>query len=334
MVNYIGLDGHSSTSTFCVVDESGVEIDSATVRTNGRLLVNYLRSIKGKRILTFEECELSNWFYEILVKEVDEIVVCNPVHNRDYKAKKTDKLDARKLANLLRGNFLTPVFHNGSQREQFRDLMSAYTDLVEEAVRIKQRYKSLFRKNGYRITGERLYSDDSFLKDLERKDHNFIGENLYQALQQLEESRKKYIKEIMKFSKSFKEIRRLKTIPGIGVIRAAEISAQVIDPKRFPSKYQYYGYCGLVRHERESGEHKYGSKRIWGNRVLKCVYKMAAQNAIKGNNGLSRYYESLREKGITDKNARNAVSRKIAAISLALWKKDINYDDKKVITVI
>lgn len=334
MINYIGLDCHSSTSTFCVVDANGVEIDNTTLRTNGRLLVSYLRSIKGKKVLTFEECELSNWFYEILVKEVDEILVCNPVYNRDYKAKKTDKIDARKLANLLRGNFLTPVFHNGSQREQFRDLMSAYTDLVGEAVRIKQRYKSLFRKNGNRITGGRLYTDDSFLKDLERQDHNFIGENLYQVLQQLEESRERYTKEIMKFSKSFKEIKRLKTIPGIGVIRAAQISAQVIDPRRFPSKYQYYSYCGLVRYERESGEHKYGSKKIWGNRVLKCVYKMAAQNVIKGNNGLSKYYESLREKGITEKNARNAVSRKIAAISLALWKKDKNYDDKKVTAVI
>lgn len=334
MNNYIGLDGHSSTSTFCVVDKRGVEIDNTTLRTNGRLLVGYLRSIKGKKMLTFEECELSNWFYEILVKEVDEILVCNPVHNRDYKTKKTDKLDARKLANLLRGNFLTPVFHDGSQREQFRDLMSAYTDLVEESVRIKQRYKSLFRKNGNRITGERLYSDESFLKDLEREDHNFIGENLYQTLQQLEDSRQRYTKEIKRLSRNFKEIKRLKTIPGIGVIRAAQISAQVIDPKRFPSKYQYYSYCGLVRHGRESGEHKYGSKKIWGNRVLKCVYKMAAQNAIKGTNGLSKYYEGLRAKGITDKNARNAVSRKIAAISLSLWKKESNYDDKKVVTVI
>jgi len=334
MNNYIGLDSHSSTSTFCVVDERGVEVDSTTVRTNGRLLVNYLRSIKGKKYLTFEECELSNWLYEILVKEVDKILVCNPVYNREYKGKKTDKIDARKLAKLLRGNFLTPVFHDGSQREQFRDLMSAYTDLVEEAVRLKLRYKSLFRKSGNNVTGEQLYSNESFLDGLERKDHNFIGRNLYHGLQELEESRKRYVKEIIRLSKRFKEIKRLKTIPGIGVIRAAQISAQVIDPKRFSSKYRYYSYCGLVRHKQESGGHKYGSTKIWGNRVLKCVYKMAAQNAIKGDNGLRRYYESLRKKGLTDKNARNAVSRKISSISLGLWKKDKNYDDKKVITVI
>ena len=85
MNKYIGLDAHSSSCTFCVVDEKGVEIDSTTIRTNGRLLINYLRSIKGKKKLTFEECELSSWLYEILGKEVDGLLVCNPVYNREYK---------------------------------------------------------------------------------------------------------------------------------------------------------------------------------------------------------------------------------------------------------
>jgi len=330
MNKYIGLDAHSSSCTFCVVDEKGVEIDSTTIRTNGRLLINYLRSIKGKKELTFEECELSSWLYEILGKEVDGLLVCNPVYNREYKTSKTDRLDARKLAKLLRGNFLTPVFHNGSDREKFRDLMSAYTDLVEDAVRIKLRYKSLFRKSGNKINGERLYNDESFLKDFKRKDYNFIGKNLYHLLQDMEESRKTYTKEIIKLSKKFKEIRRLKSIPGIGVIRAAQISAQVIDPKRFQNKYQYYSYCGLVRHKQISGDREYGSRKIWGNRVLKCVYKMAAHQAIRGNNGLSKYYESLRKKGINDKSACNGVSRKIAAISLSLWKNNCKYDDNKI----
>jgi len=316
------------------MNERGVELDNTTIRTNGRLLVNYLKSIKGNTILTFEECELSSWLYEILSKEVTELVVCNPVYNKDCKAKKTDKLDARKLAKLLRGNFLTPVFHDGSDREKFRDLMSAYTDLVEEAVRIKLRYKSLFRKSGNRIDGEKLYTNENFLKDLKRKDYNFIGTSLYHLLQEMENNRRQYKKEIIKVSKKFKEIRKFKTIHGIGDIRAAQISAQVIDPRRFPNKYQYYSYCGLVRHRQISGNREYGSKKIWGNRALKCVYKMAAHDAIKGNNGLSSYYKSLRKKGINDKNARNAVARKIAAISLSLWKNNCNYDDSKVITAV
>ena len=105
MYKYIGLDAHSSTCRFYMTDERGIEIDDRQMVTNGRLLVDYLRSIKGPKKLTFEESEMSHWFYGILKGEVDELIVCNPVHNQQYKKAKTDKLDAMNLCKLLRGLF-------------------------------------------------------------------------------------------------------------------------------------------------------------------------------------------------------------------------------------
>jgi len=329
MVKYIGLDAHSSTCTFCVTNEEGFEIDNTTIRTNGRLLINYLRMINGYKRLTFEECELSSWLYEILGKEVDELIVCNPVYNREYKRRKTDKLDARKLAKLLRGGFLSSVFHNGRDREKFRGLMSAYTDLVVDSVRLKNRYKSIFRKEGNRIRGEKIYRDNKVLKEIKGKVYKFIGKELYARINEIERRRKEYEREIKICSRPFKEIKMLKTIPGIGPIRAAQISAQVIYPKRFANKYKYYSYCGLVRHKRISGDKEYGGNKIWGNRVLKNVYKMAAVDALRGCNSLKKHYEYLRRKGVSDKNARNAISRKIAAISLSIWKNNCKYEDKR-----
>lgn len=331
MVKHIGLDAHSSTCTFNVTDEVGRELDNTTIETNGRLLVNYIRGIEGVKKLTFEECELSNWLYEILRPEVEELIVCNPVANKDYKKIKTDKMDARKLSKLLRGGFLTSVYHDGSEREQFRSLLSGYQDLVEEGTRLKNRYKSLFRKDGKKIEGKALYNDESFLEGLERSDFRFVGTQVYHLLEKLEESRAKYLKEILNRSRRFKEIKYLKTIPGIGPIQAAKIVAQVIDPKRFINKYKYFSYCGLVRHKRISDGRKYGSEKIWGNRILKCVYKMAAHSALKGDSGLSEYYDSLRLKGISHDNAYNAVCRKIAAISLSVWRKSEKYNDKLVV---
>ncbi|OFZ07200.1 MAG: hypothetical protein A3D92_12170 [Bacteroidetes bacterium RIFCSPHIGHO2_02_FULL_44_7] len=84
------------------------------------------------------------------------------------------------------------------------------------------------------------------------------------------------------------------------------------------NKYKYFSYCGLVRHKRISDGKGYGSAKIWGNRILKCVYKMAGHSALTGKSGLRRYYDSLRSKGINHDNAYNAVSRKIAAISLSV----------------
>jgi transposase len=260
------------------------------------------------------------------------LVVCNPVANGEYKKKKTDKLDARKLAKLLRGNFLTPVYHDGSAKEQLRVIMSAYEDLVGDAVRLKNRYKSLFRKEGKgnRIKGGALYKDESLLEGLERKDRRFIGERLYKTLEFMESERAKYVEEILRVSKKFEEIKNLKSLPGIGDLQAAKILAQIIEPMRFRNKYKYYSYCGLVRHMRSSGGKDYGSVKIWGNKSLKCVYKMAAHSILRGESELRRYYDSLRTKGVDHKAAKNAVSRKVAAISLHILKNGVRYSEKKL----
>jgi len=310
------------------MDSNGVELDNVNIATNGKQLINYIRSVEGKKKLTFEECELSQWLYELLKEEVEELIVCNPVANRGYKGAKTDRIDARRLAKLLRGNFLTSVYHDGSEREKFRSLVSGYQDLVEEAVRLKNRYKSLYRKEGQKKRGSALYNDESLLDGLERSDFKFVGQKIFKLLQEMESMREEYVKEIIKAGKGFKEIRRLKTLPGIGDIQAAKIVSQVIEPSRFLNKYKYYSYCGLVRHEQRSADKQYGSKKANGNKVLKCVYKMAAFSAIRGDNGLRKHYEHLLSSGVGEKSAYNAVCRKIAAISLSLWKHDRNYDDK------
>jgi transposase len=327
---YIGMDAHSSNCVFSVVDGNGEERDRAVVATNGRLIIDYLRSIEGRKKLTFEECELSRWLYGILQNEVDELVVCNPVANGECRGAKTDKLDARRLANLLRGNYVKGVYHDGSAREQFRNLVSGYCDVVESGVRLKNQYKSLFRKEGNRQKGTALYNDDNFLKGLKRSDFKFVGVQIFDQLQTLEVIRQKYVSEIGRVSGKFREMKYLKTIPGIGEIQAAKIISQVIEPGRFPTKYRFFSYCGLVRHQCESGGRFYGSKRIYGNRILKCVYKMAGHSALKGESGLRRYYDRLVAKGVSEAGAGNAVCRKIAAISLSVWRNERRYDDELV----
>ena len=330
MKKYIGLDAHSSTCSFCVMDESGKVHDDVKIVTNGRLLREYVRNVSGKKKLTFEECELSSWLYEMFKNEDCELVVCNPVENKIYKKAKTDKLDARQLADLLRGNFLKAVYHDGSDREKFRDLMSGYQQLVDDAVKIKNRYKSLFRKDGKRMLGKAIYNDEDLLKGLRRKDFQFVGKHMYHLLEEMEKSRQEYVGEIKKYTRRFKETRVLKSLTGIADIQAAKIIAQVINPNRFKNKHKYFSYCGLVRHKQISGDRSYGDKKIWGNRTLKCVYKMAANSALKGDTAFRKYYDHLRRKGVGHKHARNAVSRKIAAISLTLWKNNVKFKPEMV----
>jgi len=316
---YIGLDAHSSICTLCVVDPRGQEIDNRTIVTNGRLLVDYIKSLGGKIIIAFEECDLSCWLFDILHRHAHEVIVCNPTQNAQYKRAKTDKLDARNLANLLRGGYLKSVFHDGSKREKLRILMSSYQDNVQEIVRLKNRLKTTKRR-------AKLFSKQDIPSHA-----SFIEERLQAQLSQSLITHEKYQALITKYITCFKEAKFLMSIPGIAYIQSAKIIAQVIDPARFENKYKFFAYSGLVKHPRISAERKYGSTRIWGNRTLKCVFKMAAHSAIKGDNALRKLYEHLRDRGLSDYSARNAVARKIAVLTLTLWKNSKFFDEKIVI---
>lgn len=331
MTKYIGLDIHSSTCSFCVVNNEGEILDQREIVSNGRLLIDYIQSVEGHKKLALEECELSAWAHELFVNRVDELIVCDPVKNSVYKKAKTDKLDAKNLAALLRGGFLKPVYHDGSGRQQFRALMSGYQDIVDTGVRMKNRYASLFRKAGMRQRGSAFYDDESLVNELPRPDQRFVAKSFYGMISSLEAQREGYVDEIKKMSRGFREIKLLKTIPGIGDIQAAKIVSQVVAPERFENKHKFFSYCGLVRQMQRSGGRDYPSARIHGNRILKCVYKMAAHRAITGSSALKEYYESIRLKGASAKAARNAVARKIATISLGVWKNGSKYNDALIL---
>ena len=318
-IKYIGIDAHSSTCTLCVVDVQGTEMDNRMIATNGRLLIDYVKSLGNNVVVAFEECDLSCWLFDILNKHVSQVVVCHPAANAEYKRAKTDKLDAKRLAQLLRGGFLHPVFHDGSEREKFRLLVSSYNDAVNDSVRIKNRLKAINRRT-------RLSKDKIFLSHAV-----FIKEQLTTQMELLDQTRQQYQKKLETSVKHFKETKFLISLPGIKYIQAARIIAQVIAPARFKNKYKFFAYCGLVRHKRISNNRLYGTTRVWGNRTLKCVFKMAAHSALRGDNALRSYYDSLRNKGVSDKNACNSVARKIAALALSLWKNNQRFNEQKIL---
>jgi len=281
--------------------------------------VDYISSLGKHTAVAFEECSLSAWLFDILHKHVEEIIVCDPVANRQYKRAKTDKLDAYNLAQLLRGGFLKPVFHDGSKRERFRILVSAYEDTVIEIVRTRNRLTSIIRR----------FRADRACSGSHQRDIEVIIRLSREQLSSLLKIKKEYVECIVKTLRNFPESRLLTSIPGIGYIHAAKIISQVVDPRRFRTKYKFFAYCGLVRHPRISGGRCYGSRYIWGNRMLKCVFKMAAHSAIRGKNPLKEYSHGLLSRGLHPVAARNAVARKIASLALALWRRRQKFNENR-----
>lgn len=327
MKYYIGLDAHSTTSTFAVVDEKGKCMLRDTVKTSEQNLFSVIKRIGGERHLTFEESTISHWLYLSLKDRVDALLVCNPVYVAKKQGAKTDFRDALHLAQELRTGHLQEVFHDSSHWMHLRVSVSGYRDTVQEIVRTKNRLKSVFRAEGVGTDDRGFYSDKGRVVELGNSSAKFVAERLFAQVEFLEEEKKKYLDLFLSNKKKYRPIKNLMSIPGISLVRSNVIAALVCQPARFENKHRYWGYCMLVRHIQKSGGRIYGNKRFFGRRELRDVYLGAAENAMRGKNSLRGHYDALRARGVSHKDAKVALARKIASISLACLKNNDTYND-------
>ncbi len=157
IIRYIGMDVHKDSTTAVVLDAQGHEVMQVTLRTEGSVLVDFLRGLSGTLHLTFEEGTYSAWLYALLSPCVAKLIVCNPRQNALLKqGNKSDGIDARKLAELLRLGSLTAVYHGSPGMRTLKELAASYEALVSDSRRVMSRLKSLYRSRGIRCGGTQV----------------------------------------------------------------------------------------------------------------------------------------------------------------------------------
>ncbi len=168
---------------------------------------------------------LAQWLYIILKKEVDHLVVCNPVYVAEKQGTKTDFRDALQLAQELRTGHLVAVYHDESHWIQLRVLVYGYLALVEEIIRTKNRLKAVFRSEAIDTSQTDFYEKTrDRLKELSHESARFVAENLYWQIDGLEKRKREYREVLQRNSKKYKPIKNLMTIPGISTVRASIIT--------------------------------------------------------------------------------------------------------------
>jgi transposase len=108
---YIGMDVHQATISVAVVDAGGKLIMECLLETKAATIVEFIEGLQGTLSLTFEEGTSAAWLHDLLKPHVSRLVVCDPRKNALLKDSKSDRIDARKLAELLRTNQMKPVYH-------------------------------------------------------------------------------------------------------------------------------------------------------------------------------------------------------------------------------
>ena len=141
---YIGLDVHQATISVAVMNSEGKVVMESILETKASTLLEFFGGLRGSLFVTFEEGTWAAWLYDLLKPHVTEVLVCNPRKIPLLKhGNKSDKIDARKLAERLRLHDLKPVYHGETGVRMLRELARSYLTVVKDLSRVMNRLKAL-----------------------------------------------------------------------------------------------------------------------------------------------------------------------------------------------
>ncbi len=126
---YIGMDVHKEAIVIAVLNDSGKLVMESIVETQASSILQFIHGLRGELYVTWEEGTWAAWLYDLLKPHVHEVLVCNPRRNALLKeGSKSDKVDAHKLADLLRTGMLRPVYHGENGLRTLRELARQLSD--------------------------------------------------------------------------------------------------------------------------------------------------------------------------------------------------------------
>jgi transposase len=344
---YVALDVHQATTVTAVREEGGRVIARTVLPTEAGALVEYFRGMRGTIHVTFEEGTQAQWLHTLLTPVVHRVLVCDR-RGTQQRGNKGDHQDADELSDLLRCGKLRAVYHGTEARATLQELTRTYQNLVEDGTRVMLRLKARFRARGIRTPGTAVYKlarRREWLSRLAERGVRFRAEALYAELEVLQQLRPKAKHAMLMEAKKDPAWRLLRTIPFLGPVRVALLLARMQTPWRFRTKRHLWAYAGLAVVSRTSAEYEMDGARAVRrrrrlvmtrglnrnhNRVLKDVFKGAATAAAARKGPLQDWYQGLLTRGMREELARVTLARKIAAITLRLWKQGERYDPAKL----
>ena len=347
-IKYIGMDVHKEAIVIAVLNGSGKLVMESIVETKTSSILQFVHGLRGELHVTWEEGTWAAWLHDLLQPHVHQVLVCNPRRNALLKeGSKNDKVDARKLADLLRTGMLRPVYHGEHGLRTLRELGRSYQTISQDLNRVMNRLKALYRGWGIPCAGTQVYALHSREEWLNKIPHAGVRrrtELLYEQLDGLQGLRRNLRPELLAESRKHKAAKLLRQIPCIGPIRAARLLALMQTPHRFRSKRQLWTYSGLGIETHDSAQYRYvrgqlqrskKPQQIRGlnrnhNHAMKEIFKGAATRASCGVGPLRNFYVALLAKGMKPEMARLTLARKMAAITLTLWKKEERFDAEQL----
>jgi len=322
MLRFVGCDVHKRTAVFAILLEDGTLFASYTVPVTREALAAF-----AERQLSFAdrlamEATTNTWAVAgVLRPFVKEIVVSNPLKVRAIaEAKiKTDKVDARVLAELLRCSYLPVVWQPDAETQRLRRLTHRRAALVSDRTRLKNRLHSILHHTLVPLPDGDLFSKRgiAWLRELPLAEEEAQARDsdlrlLEQTELEIAELEQRLVREAWQDEK----VRLVMSIPGIDYTVAQTCLAAIGDVARFPNAKKLAAYLGLNPSTRQSGPHCYhGPITKQGNAHARWLLVQAAQHLGQYRGPLGQTMRRI----IQRKNRSVAVVACARKLAVLLW---------------
>jgi len=329
MTYYAGLDVSLRSVSICVVDDKGEIRHEAKVAADVGTIVSRLRAFNTQiRKVGFEAGALTQYLtyglqeagFEVMCMEARQVAAALAAMRN-----KTDRNDARGIAQILRTGWYSRVHVKSRESHQIRALLSSRKAVLAKCVDLENELRGLLKVFGIRLPSKVAHgSFDTRLRPLVSAEPA-----LARALVPMLEARLVLYKTFLKLDNEVKGIvrndticRRLMTVPGVGSVTALTFKAAVDDPSRFRSSRTVAAHFGLTPRRYQSGEtDQAGHISRAGDPEVRGALYIAAHSIV----ARSEAWSCLKAWGVRlartrgHKRAVIAVARKLAVILHKMW---------------
>ena len=332
-IDYIGLDVHKRTISYCAKDVSGEVLDQGKIRATKEALRGWAEAREREWIGGMEATMFTGWIYDELRPYAKALKVAHPqmVEAIVVGKKKNDRVDASMLADLLRCSLLPECYMLPAELRHLRRVLRFRNLLVALAVKMRNRIAGILMEVGAEYESGRLHGRAYFqdlLGTLEDVPESAIEilQLSRETLEFVERMQKQLVRGLREDPELSERVGRLMTIPGVGQITALTWALEIGDPERFSSIRKAVSYCGLCSDEKESaGKRRRGPLSKKRNAHLQTVLIEAGKLAPRHNPQLKAIYDGQKEKGADWNQATVAVARKLVSYLLAVDKRQTDF---------
>lgn len=332
-MQYIGVDNHKKFSYLSVMDEKGVVVKEGRIGNTKESLKRFLGNSSESRSAVLEAGR--NWtvMHDWLEEELEEVKLAHPKKVKAIaEAKiKTDKIDAKILAHLLRSDLIPEAYVPKARTRVIKNILRQRMFFVKLSSMTKNRIHNILDRHP-EIRGQ-IDPSDLFGKQglgwlsdvvLPKEDRRLLDEEL-DLLGYLNKKIAGSNSWITQIGKKDKRVKHLMTIPGIGKFFALLIAAEIDNIERFRNKDKLASYVGLIPSVHSSADKTFYGKIIsHGNKFLRWALIEAVWPAIRKDLSLKLLYQKIKQR----KNAniaKVAVARRLSIIVYRVLSENRTY---------